>query len=287
MKKIDLVVITQTNWCSFHGLLLAKFLDSKLIINECGDYWRQPISYKERIGRHVLRMCDGITTRTQFLKDYILQFHPELVGKIRVIPNSVDLRKYNYKGYDRDKYIFSFFGRLTRAKDPFMILKIAESLRDLHVEFPYEFHLYGKGDMEDDLKQYIHDHRLHNTVQLKGIVHHSEIKNIITQSYLVLMPSVWEPQGRVILESFACGRPILASGVGGMQESLKTDNPFICGSDTSLYVKHIINLVNDKEYYKRTCLENLERSKEFDISKNAQIFTEYFREIAGTCSAIE
>lgn len=291
-KDVDVVVITQTNWSSLHGVFLARLLGAKLIINECGDYWRQPTSYKRSVGKRVFTLCDGITVRTRFMKDYILGFHPELGDKVRVISNSVDLRDYSYvpnthgmdpvngTNHTGTPLIFSFFGRLTAAKDPFKLIEIAEILRERKVSFPYQFQLYGKGHMEVELKAVIRKKDLDDVVKLMGVVHHTEVKNVITRSHSVLMPSVWEPQGRVILEAFACGRPILASGAGGMVEALKPEYPFICGSDASLYADHLIRLAHDPEYYTRICEENLIRSKEFDIRRNAPIFEKYFREIA-------
>lgn len=278
-SDVDVIVVTQTNWSSLHGVLLSRLLGAKLIINECGDYWRQPESYKRAVGKHVLHLCHGITTRTQFLKNYILQFHPELESKIRVIPNSIDLNEFSYEPFDSETFNFSFFGRLTSAKDPFKLLEIAEILRTRGVTFPFKFEIYGKGNMEDDLRKEIHKKDLDDLINLMGVVHHTEVKDVITKSHLVVMPSTWEPQGRVILESFACGRPILASGVGGMIEALKPDYPFICGSNAEIYADHIIRLVEDTEYYIKICQQNLKRSNEFDIRKNARIFYDYFKEI--------
>ncbi|MCK4613305.1 MAG: glycosyltransferase family 4 protein [Thermoplasmata archaeon] len=279
-EKIDLIVITQTNWCSFHGVFLAKILNAKLIINECGDYWRQTKTYKKYVGKYTLRFCDGITTRTEFLKNYILQFHPESEEKIRVIPNSIDPTEYSYKPYNRDTYIFSFFGRLTTAKDPFKILEIAKEMKNLGLNFLYQFHLYGEGKMERDFKKSIKENELDDIVKLKGVIHHTKIKEVISNSYLVLMPSTWEPQGRVILEAYACGRPVLTSGVGGMIEALGENNPLICYSNASLYTKNILKLVNDKKYYREICLSNLGKSHDYDIRKNAKLFASYFREVA-------
>ncbi len=287
-KGVDLLIITQTNWSSVHGVFLSKMLRAKLVVNECGDYWRQRTNYKKVVGRYTLNSCDGITVRTQFMKDYILQFHPELGDKVRVIPNSIDLSDYGYTPYDDVEstgegapLIFSFFGRLATAKDPFKLLEIASQLKQKDPTLAFEIHIYGRGDLREELERAIKREKLEKYVKLMGVIHHTQIKDAITRSFLVLMPSKWEPQGRVILEAFACGRPILVSGVGGMAEAMGKENPHICNSDTSLYVSMILEMVRDRDHYQEVCLDNLEHSKEFDIKVNAEKFAEYFREVAG------
>lgn len=48
--------------------------------------------------------------------------------------------------------------------------------------------------------------------------HRSDIPNIMRQLHLLVVPSQFEPFGRVVIEAMACGRPVVASRDGGIPE---------------------------------------------------------------------
>lgn len=48
--------------------------------------------------------------------------------------------------------------------------------------------------------------------------HRSDIPEIIRQLHILVVPSQFEPFGRVVIEAMACGRPVVASRDGGIPE---------------------------------------------------------------------
>lgn len=54
--------------------------------------------------------------------------------------------------------------------------------------------------------------------------HRADVANLIRNHDLVVVPSIWqEAFGRILVEAMACGRPVIASRVGGMPEVLGDD----------------------------------------------------------------
>lgn len=48
--------------------------------------------------------------------------------------------------------------------------------------------------------------------------HRSDIPDILSQLHLLVVPSQFEPFGRVVIEAMACGRPVIGSRDGGIPE---------------------------------------------------------------------
>lgn len=53
---------------------------------------------------------------------------------------------------------------------------------------------------------------------IRFLGHRSDIPDIMRQLHLLVVPSQFEPFGRVVIEAMACGRPVVASRDGGIPE---------------------------------------------------------------------
>ena len=62
-----------------------------------------------------------------------------------------------------------------------------------------------------------------NYVRFLG--HRPDIPEIIRQLHLLIVPSQFEPFGRVVIEAMACGRPVVASRDGGIRRSSTIAKP--------------------------------------------------------------
>ncbi len=88
--------------------------------------------------------------------------------------------------------------------------------------------------------------------------HRSDIPDILRQLHLLVVPSQFEPFGRVVIEAMACGRPVIGSQDGGIPEII--DN-----GQTGYLVE-----VGDFKAFARTALALLaDRSKWESMSQQA------------------
>ena len=60
-------------------------------------------------------------------------------------------------------------------------------------------------------------------VRLAGVVAHDRIPELIAGADVVCQPSLVEPLGQALLEAMACGRPVVATRVGGPPEFVVPD----------------------------------------------------------------
>jgi len=84
--------------------------------------------------------------------------------------------------------------------------------------------LIGGGSLETSLRAGIKELGIENTVQFHGRLPHEEIPDWIGACNVFCLPSLREGCPNVVLEALACGRPVVASKVGGIPELLNERN---------------------------------------------------------------
>ncbi|HEX9664716.1 MAG TPA: glycosyltransferase family 4 protein, partial [Patescibacteria group bacterium] len=79
----------------------------------------------------------------------------------------------------------------------------------------------GDGPQLQEIKAFIERYDLKN-VELLGYLPTDELQQVIRQSRLVIVPSVWhENYSMTLLEAAALGKPLIASNIGGNSEIVK------------------------------------------------------------------
>lgn len=137
--------------------------------------------------------------------------------KIAVIYNGVDHEKFGSRrpSPHHRSYIL-FVGNLKREKG---VLELLEGFAVISEDYPQLDLIYvGEGVMRDIILQLAVDRGVSDRVRLVGAVNHRDVPAWIGNSLFLALPSYREGLPNVILESLACGRPVLASEVGGIPE---------------------------------------------------------------------
>lgn len=137
------------------------------------------------------------------------------IGKHRLIPGSgVNLQHFNLIDYPLDETIeFVFISRIMKEKGIDQYLEAAEYIRS---KFPnIKFHICGfcEEAYEDKLKE----------LQDKGIIEYHgmirDIREIIKRTHCTIHPTYYpEGMSNVLLESAACGRPLITTDRSGCRE---------------------------------------------------------------------
>jgi glycosyltransferase involved in cell wall biosynthesis len=79
------------------------------------------------------------------------------------------------------------------------------------------FLIAGDGPLADELKQEAAELDITNHVRFLGLL--SDVTQLMSVADVIVVPSVWqEPAGLVVIEAMACGRPVVATRVGGIPE---------------------------------------------------------------------
>lgn len=134
--------------------------------------------------------------------------------KLVYIPNSVNANNYS-KARSVSKYAL-YFGRLSEEKG------IDTFVRAASINTKIQHLVVGTGPLQCALKKQIRDMGLTN-ITLLGFKSGDELKKIIREALVVVVPSVWyENCPMTILESFASYRPVIGSDIGGISELINS-----------------------------------------------------------------
>ena len=174
-------------------------------------------SYIQHIFRLYERHVDYFIAPSVFMEKKLIEygFDPR---KIIHLPNftNFSLSKTSNKPH-KEKYVL-YFGRLEEKKGAMFLLDVARSLPKVM------FKMIGKYPDEKikiKIKDYLSEHSIKNVTVLK-FQESAELQQSITRSLFVLVPSLWyENMPYTILESYALGKPVVASRIGGISEIVK------------------------------------------------------------------
>jgi glycosyltransferase involved in cell wall biosynthesis len=191
---------------------------------------RLKLIYDSFFGHNLLRNASKVIALSQTETE---QFRDIGVSesKIAVIPNGVDLSEYANlpsKGLFRKKFslekdekIVLYVGRIHRIKGIDILLKaFANATRfndaKLAIVGPDDGYLSNCRDIVKQLD-------IENRILFTGALFGSNKLEAYVDSNVLVLPSTYEIFGNVILESYACSKPVIASRVGGLQELVFQD----------------------------------------------------------------
>lgn len=138
-------------------------------------------------------------------------------------PIGVDIKTFQpcpSNSRDRKKPRLIYVGRITHHKG---VIEAIQTLRAIRTEFPDATldvigSLYDKSFVHR-IQGYLTEYELENAVNLQGVIPYEELPKWYAAADLFIFPSPMESFGFVVVESMACGTPVIAlRGSGGPEE---------------------------------------------------------------------
>ena len=138
---------------------------------------------------------------SQFTRDYYVEALGLPKEKTIVVPYFLDIKKDQFKKHTEEKDYFLFLGRLSEEKGVKELLEIFKSLPKIKLL------VIGDGPLKGETKKY----QKYKNIIIKEFIDHGKIFSYILKAKAVIVPSLWyEVLPNVVLESFACGKLVLA-----------------------------------------------------------------------------
>jgi glycosyltransferase involved in cell wall biosynthesis len=154
---------------------------------------------------------DIFITPSQFLKDKLIEHG--IKNRIVHVPNFVDLARFQPE-YEKSDY-FVYYGRLVAIKGVYTLLRAMQDVPNSHL------HIAGHGEAEGEVRRLIDEYGLRN-VTLLGHLEGSELTELIQKARFTVVPSEWyENYSMTVIESLACGTPVIGSRIGGIVEQVR------------------------------------------------------------------
>lgn len=264
---------------------LKKILTHHLARADIKGLKKSQLFYK--IFRRMLKKVIAISevVREVLIIDMNINF-----DKIVVIPNGVDLSKYNQSLHPpsdlldikkRNENILGFVGRMVDFKRPDLFIKVAMEV--IKRKKGFYFIMVGDGPELLNCRRMISDYGIDRYFKLLGF--RRDIPNILCIFDGLFFPSSEEGFGMVILEAMAIGVPVFAVNEGAVPEiiSHRKNGILLETIKPELIGQQIIEYFGDKNLIEKIKKQSIEtvRSK-FSIELCAKKTEELYAEILNT-----
>lgn len=175
--------------------------------------------------------------------DHIILYSPILIDKWNLTryANKISIAHKHHidfnefcevtKYEDRELFI-GYIGCLSEIKGVFNFVKSLPKTVSKYRSI--QIIIGGSGPLKDEIEHYVIHNDLSDFVEFVGWIPHKELASYLNKLKLIVLPSYTEGLPNIVLESMACGTPVLATPVGAIPDIL-TDGKtgFIMESNSS------------------------------------------------------
>ncbi len=215
---------------------------------------------------------------------------------MRLIPLGVDIKHFRPSRVDGQKIlhllnwddsdipVIGYLGRLVPEKGLPLLMNVLERL-----ETPWRVLFVGTGAMESQLQTWA---KLHpNQVRICTDVRHNDVVNYLNAMDILVAPSQsaknWREQfGRMLIEAFASGIPVIGSDSGEIPYVIGQSGIVVGEKDEAGWVKAISDLLTNPSKREQLSKEGLEKvHSEFSWEIVARKYLDFFSEIIETTTS--
>ena len=178
----------------------------------------------------LIKDCHRIIAPTERERRYLTRYYDAPSGAISVIPCGVNLNLFrsvgkeiarSRLGFDGNRIIL-FVGRIVPLKGIDKLLRAMTYLEERGrlklVVIGGDGHCYHELER---LKVLSRSLGIHKSVSFLGLVEQEKLPYFYSAADLCVVPSYYESFGMAALESLACGTPVVATRVGGMESVIR------------------------------------------------------------------
>jgi glycosyltransferase involved in cell wall biosynthesis len=178
-------------------------------------------------------------------------------------PDGNRVEKKRSLGLDQNGTVIGFVGWLLPIKGPAYLLK---AMAHIWPEHPAaSLVMVGKGELDVDLRTQALKMNANGKVKFLGW--REDVHEIIPIFDLLVLPSLNEGMGRVLVEAMAAGKPVVASEVGGIPDLVKHGETgyLVRPADERALANGIKKLLNDPERAKQMGQRGKEYCRQFSL----------------------
>lgn len=217
-------------------------------------------------------VSDAIVSSTWDERQSLIKTYGTSPSKVRMIYPGINKQLFHpcpslnvtdeLRGGGHEKLLL-FVGRIEPVKGLMTVIHALSSLKRSHRDLYEQLKLVVVGGgQEKDLRQNKEyrriiksaaEEKVDDRVVFLGSKNQQELKHYYTAADVLLVPSLYESFGLVIIEALACGTPVIASQIGDMSMIVKKgqngflfqpDDPFSLASSLETFFSHQTRLLN-------------------------------------------
>jgi glycosyltransferase involved in cell wall biosynthesis len=225
---IDLIHAHTVYPDGFAAVMLGKALNLPTVVTLHGGdvtlYFQR--YFGRKLGLWALSNADRVIAVSSSLRRTVVEEYGADDAKITVIPNGVDVTRFapipQSEARDRlrlqgDGPMVLYVGAITTSKGIGYLLRAYKLLLSGRSE-PVQLILLGDGDYEQRARLLASELDIADSVTFVGKRSNEEIPLWMNACDLLVLPSLREGFGVVLVEAMACGKPLVATACGGPED---------------------------------------------------------------------
>lgn len=228
--------------------------------------------------KEATKMVDYVGGVSNYILDKHLHYGYFSRAKFKKrLPNVYDVKikgnKTRNKSTHTETLRFGFVGQISYGKGIEILLEEFSGLQEA------ELLIFGKGqtsEYEEQLKL------RYASEQIRFMGFKKDLENIYSQFDVLIMPSLWnETAGRVIVEAYSFGIPVIVSNRGGIGEFVEDGSTgFIFNPDNPGELREaIIRFQKDKQLIAKFSERCMEKARDFAKEKSIMEYVRAINEI--------
>ncbi len=228
----------------------------------------------EIVERFVLKKATEIRCVSKFLVNYTMA-HGVNPKKIVYISNKVNIEsfisiskekiakfqfKYTLSQIIKENKIILFAGRLRKQKNLERVLRaFAKALKDYSQIFLL---IAGAGPQKKELLRLAQELRISKKVRFLGRLYLEDLRCAYHSSDFFLFPTLYEGQGRVVIEALSAGLPVIGSNYGPVPELVPNGVKGLLVNPLNIedIFRAILKMASDDDFRERlskNCMKNM------------------------------
>jgi len=296
-RKFD-IIHTHTAKAGFIGRIAARLAGASAVIhtphghNFYGYFGRLKSWFVIILERMAALFADRIIALTNVEKKDMFWYNVCSVSKIWVVRSGIDLGKYNKNGFDigrkkaefnisTDDFLVGMMARLERVKG---VAYFIEAVKYISDELPKaKFLIVGDGPLKQNLILLAKHLGMNDRIIFTGW--REDIPEILSITDIVVLPSLNEALGMVLLEAGASGKPTVATAVGGIPEIIKNGETglLVPPGDSQKMAKAIVFLLkNEKKRLQMGLAAKNRVSSDFSENRMASEIHDLYEDLVKT-----
>ena len=229
--KPDIVLAYWVYPDGYAALRTAQKLKVPCVVGALGSDIHVRSGISDRMTRKTIDGVQALLTVSEAMRQTAIKDFGASPQRVHTIVNGFNTSVFHPRdqsgirqrlGIAQDEQMIIYVGRFVEAKGMRELISAFQNMAQKNPKASLA--LIGDGVMKDELTALVQASGLQNRVRIPGGQPPDQVAEWICASDVLTLPSWSEGYPNVVVEGLACGRPVVATDVGGTREILNPNN---------------------------------------------------------------
>jgi len=232
-----------------------------------------------------INQSDGVTAVSEYLKEETYSRF-EITNEIRVVPNFVDIERFQHSDKNHFKkaicpngeFIIAHVSNFRKVKRVEDCVRVFRKVLDSGIKA--KLLLVGDGPERESVEALCRELGTCQHTLMLG--KQEKIEEILSITDVFLLPSASETFGLAALEAMSCKVPVVSSNIGGIPElNVHDETGYLCNlGDVDTMADYTVQILSNDELKARLSKNARKHAETFEITHIVSQYENYYEEVS-------